>query len=165
VFSILWRLIRPGALALAAQSVLLALTVFRPGHHAPHNSAMAHPTFLFVVVKAVWFGSIVGAPGVSLLDAAIYFATAYRGVQRTHLVKTGVIAAATTSVVGFVVLFAAAAMITPNLAIALLAQPSLLLILSAYLAIPLAYSILIGSLGGTISRLSPPRPRQIAHSS
>jgi hypothetical protein len=113
----------------------------------------------------VWFGSIVGAPGVSLLDAAIYFATAYRGVQQTRLVKTGVIAAAATSVVGFVVLFAAAAMITPNLAFAVLAQPSVLLILSAYLAIPLAYSILIGSLGGTISRLSSPRPRHIAHSS
>jgi hypothetical protein len=43
VFSILWRLIQPAVLAMAAQSVFLALTVFRPGHHAPHPLPLGLP--------------------------------------------------------------------------------------------------------------------------
>jgi hypothetical protein len=29
--------------------------------------------------RVVWYGSIIGTPGVSLLDATIYFLVAYRG--------------------------------------------------------------------------------------
>ena len=153
VCSILWRLIRPAALALGAQSVLLALTVFRPGHHAPHPSPL--PMLWAVVFHVIWYGSPVGAPGMSMLDAAVYFAIAFRGARRTGLARTGVLAAAATSVVGFVTLFAAASIITPGLVMAALAHPSLLLILAAYLAIPLGYSVVIGGAAGALGRMSP----------
>lgn len=155
VFSILWRLIQPAALVLAAQSVFLAFTVFRPGHHAAHQSPIGAPTS--ITLSIVWYGSIVGTPGVSILDAAIYFLISYRGVQRTRRIGTGVLLAAVTSGVGMLVLFTAAAMITPGLAVALVAQPLLLLILSVYLAVPLAYSILIALLAGIVGRWMAPR--------
>jgi hypothetical protein len=160
VLSILWQLIQPAALVLTAQSVFLALTVFRPGHHAVHQSPLGLPTFGSITLSIVWYGSIVGTPGVSIFDAAIYFLISYRGVQRTRRIATGVLLAAVTSGVGLLVLFTAAAMITPGLAVALVAQPLLLLILSVYFAVPLAYSILIGLLAGIVGRWMPPRSDQ-----
>jgi hypothetical protein len=160
VLSILWRLIQPAALVLAAQSVFLALTVFRPGHHAAHQSPLGLPTFASITLSIVWYGSIVGTPGVSILDAAIYFLISFCGVQRTRRIGTGVLLAAVTSGVGLLVLFIAAAIITPGLAVALVAQPLLLLILSVYLAVPLAYSIVIGLLAGIVGRWMAPRSYQ-----
>ena len=71
VLSFLWR--ESGrSFALSAINVFLAFTVFRPGHHAPHQSALP-ATWLSVAFRIVWYGSVVGAPGVSLLDAAVFF--------------------------------------------------------------------------------------------
>ena len=158
VLSILWRLIQPAALVLAAQGVFLALTVFRPGHHASHPGPLGSPAA--TTLSIVWYGSIVGTPGVSIFDAAIYFLISYRGAQRTRRVGTGVLLAAATSGVGLLVLFAAAAIITPGLAMAPIERPVLLLILSAYGAVPLAYSILIGLLAGIVGRWMAPRADQ-----
>jgi len=157
VLSMLWRLIRPAALMLAVQGVFLALTVFRPGHHAPHQAPA--PTWVALPFGVLWYGSIVGAPGVSLLDAAIYFFVAYRGVQRTGLIRTGGLVAAASSFVGSVILFTAAAIVTPGLALALFENPALLLILSVYLLVPLAYSTLIGLSSGSIVRYLVPSTR------
>jgi hypothetical protein len=98
VLSMLWRLIQPAALVLAAQGVFLAVKVFRPGHHALHHEAA--PMWVALPLGVVWYGSLVGTPGVSLLDAAIYFFVAYRGVQRTGLIRTGAFVAAASSFVG-----------------------------------------------------------------
>jgi len=160
VISVLWQLIRPAALVLAAQGVFLALTVFRPGHHALHQMREAPPMWLSISFRIFWYGSVVGAPGVSLFDAVIYFFAAYCGVQRTRLIRTGVLTAAATSLVGFVVLFAAAAIVTPSLAVALFAKPFLFLILSAYLVVPLAYAVLVGVLAGNFSRWVAPHARR-----
>lgn len=154
VISVLWRLIWPGALVLAAQGVFLALTVFRPGHHAPHPISEAPALWLSLTFKIFWYGSIAGAPGVSLFDAAIYFFSACRGVQRTGLVRTAVIAAAASSLVGFVAVYVAAAIVTPRLAVALLDNPALVLILSVHLLIVLTYAVAVGMLAGSVSRLS-----------
>lgn len=161
VISLLWRLIWPGALVLSAQAVFLALTVFRPGHHAPHSIQQAPAMWLSLSFKVFWYGSIVGTPGVSLFDATIYFVAAYRGVQRTRLIRTGPIAAATTSLVALLVLFASAAIVTPSLAAAPLANPVLFLILSVYLMVPLTYAALVGILAGTLRRFAPV-PRRAA---
>jgi hypothetical protein len=150
VLSLLWRLIRPAALVLAVQGVFLALTVFRPGHHAPHQAPA--PMWVVLPFRVVWYGSIVGTPGVSLLDATIYFLVAYRGVKRTGLIKTGALVATASSFVGLGVLFSAAAVVTPGLAVALLADPALVLILSVYLLVPLSYAALVGTVAGTFSR-------------
>jgi hypothetical protein len=93
VVSVVWHLIRVYALVLAAQSVLLAVTVFRPGHHAPNfRPEMRHTVLTMAMVKGVLYGSIAPAPGVSLFDALIYFAAGYHGVQRTRLIRTGLLA-------------------------------------------------------------------------
>jgi hypothetical protein len=109
-----------------------------------------------ITLSIVWYGSVVGTPGVSIFDAGIYFLISYRGVQRTRRIGTGVVLAAATSGVGLLVLFAAAAIITPGLAVALAKQPLFLSILSVYCAVPLAYSILIGLLAGIVGRWMAP---------
>ena len=163
VLGFLWREIWPGVLALGTLNVFLALTVFRPGHHAPHQAAPE--TWLTLVFRIVWYGSIVGAPGVSLLNAALYFITAARAAVRTRLVSTGVFVAAATSVLGSATLFIAAAAITPGLAIALVQQPLLVLILSVYVLVPLIYGALIGAAGGCVGRWAPSRLDQRSRSS
>jgi hypothetical protein len=111
-----------------------------------------------VPLGVVWYGSIVGTPGVSLLDAAIYFLVAYRGVKRTRLIKTGALVAAASSFVGLIVLFLAAAGVTPGLAMAVFTNPALFLVLAVYVLVPLSYAALVGTLAGSFSRwLGPPR--------
>jgi hypothetical protein len=146
VLGFLWRAIWPGVLVLAIFNVFLAMTAFRPGHHAPHPPTP--PTVATVVFRVIWYGSVVGTPGVSMLDAAVYFLVSYGAAARTRLLTTGVLVAGATSVVGMIVLFVAAAAITPGLAAALVLQPFLILILSVYLLIPLIYSSLFGVMGG-----------------
>jgi hypothetical protein len=153
VSNVLWQLIRPYALVLAAQGVLLAVTVFRPGHHAANfRPEMQHAFLTMMIVKGLWYGSLVGTPGVSLFDAAIYFFVAFRSVQRTRLIKTGMLAAGATSFVGMTVLFAAAAIITPGLVLAIGVNPLLLIIVSVYLLVPLGYGVLLGALAGVVGR-------------
>jgi hypothetical protein len=50
----------------------------------------------------------------------------------------------------------------PSLAVALFARPWLLLILSAYLAVPLIYGTLIGLLAGIVGRWVVPRSDRTA---
>ncbi len=153
VSSVLWQLIRRYALVLAAQGVLLAVTIFRPGHHAPNFRPELRHTFLTIMlVKGLWYGSVVGAPGVSLFDAVIYFFVAFRGVQRTRLIRTGMLAAGATSFAGTAVLFAAAAIITPGLVLAIFLNPLLLLIVSVYLLVPLGYGVFVGALAGIVGK-------------
>jgi hypothetical protein len=160
VFSILWRLIQPAVLVMAAQSVFLALTVFRPGHHAPHPSPLGLPKLGSIALSIVWYGSLVGTPGVSIFDAAVYFLVSYRGVQRTRRIATGVLLAAVTTGVAMLVLFIAAAIITPGLVMAVVERPLLLLILSLYVAVPVVYSALIGLMAGIVGRWMAPRADQ-----
>jgi hypothetical protein len=156
VLSVLWQLIRPSALVLAGTSFLLALTVFRPGHHAVQHSPEMPPLLLSLLVKGLWYGSIVPCPGTSLLDALIYFCAGYYGFQQTRLIRAGLLGAAATSIVGTTVLFAAAAMITPGLVLAVAVNPLLLLIFSVYLLVPLGYAVLMGAMGGVVGRWLPP---------
>ncbi|HEY7289578.1 MAG TPA: permease prefix domain 2-containing transporter [Vicinamibacterales bacterium] len=152
VFSVLWPLIRPAALVLAAQSIFLALTVFRPGHHAPHPSQEIPAIFVTMMFKVFWYGSVIGAPGVSLFDAAIYFTTAYFAARRTKLLRTGALVAAASSLVGVMVLYASAAIVTPSLIVATVANPPLVLIAFVHLLIVTGFSILIGMAAGVIGR-------------
>jgi hypothetical protein len=149
--SMLWYLIRPYALALVGPSLVLALTVFRPGHHAVHQSRDT-PALLSWIIGGLWYGSIAPTPGVSLLDAFIYLAIGCHGFHRTRLIKTAALAAAATSFFGMIVLFAAAATITPGLVGAIFVNPLLLVIVSVYLLIPVGYAALLGALAGSIER-------------
>jgi hypothetical protein len=154
VLGFLWRAIWPEVLVLTAVNVFLAMTVFRPGHHAPHQPTP--PAMVAMVFRIIWYGSVVGTPGVSVLDAALYFVVAYRGAVRTRLVISGILVAAATSLVGMIVLFVSATAITPGLAVALVQQPLLGLILSVYVVVPLIYSSLFGVVGGCCGRWARP---------
>jgi hypothetical protein len=121
-------------------SVLLA--------HAPPDAD--GPTFL--VFKSLWYGSPVQAPGISLFDALIYGWAAYRGARRSHLFKTGILAGATTSFIGFISLFVAVAVGSPRLLVAPLFQPFIFVILLVIFSMALSYGILFGIMGGMIGR-------------
>lgn len=155
----LWLTIWPFALVIAIQSVILALTVFRPGHHAPHSSQAAPPTLVSLVVRALWYGSVAGEPGLSLFDATIYVGVAYLAVQRTRLVRTGLTAGAAVGIVGVGVLFSAAAAITPGLMLAVLQHPLLIMILFVHAALPFVYSLMWGVAGGLLAVATPERRR------
>ena len=138
VLSVLWRLIWPCALALAGV------------------------TLLSLMVTGLWYGSLVQAPGVSLLDALIYLWAGWHGSQRTRLIKTGILAAAVTSFVGFTVLFTAAAIRTPGLVIAPFSKPFIFVILSVLLLLAVGYGVLMGAVGGLIGRwVAPTPPREV----
>jgi len=136
VLSVLWRLIRPYALTLA--------TV----------------TLLSLKAKGLWYGSLVQAPGVSLLDALIYLLAGYHGSQRTRLIRTGIVAAASTSLVGFATLCAAAAIGTPSLVKIPFVLPAYLLILSALAFTAVGYAIVLGSIGGFVGRWTSAPPQE-----
>jgi hypothetical protein len=155
--SILWHLIRPYALLLVGPSIVLALTIFRPGHHAVHNAPVTRPMLLSLMVRGLWYGSFIGTPGVSLLDALIYFWSGWHGFQRTRLIRTGILSAAATSFIGMTVLLGAAAIVTPVLVGAIFGNPVLLLIVSVYTLIPAGYAVVLGALAGVLGRWLPPR--------
>ncbi len=143
VVSVLWHLILPCALTLAAIT-LVSLIVNRSSREA-----------------YVWYGSLVQAPGLSLVHALIYLWAGYHGSQRTRLIKTGMLAAAATSFVGFTVLFTAAAISDPALILAPFSQPFILVILSTLLLLALSYGVLVGAVGGVIGRWVAPAPREV----
>jgi hypothetical protein len=134
MLSVLWRLIRPCALALIAVTLLS----------------------LIPRVKGLSYGSLAQAPGVSLLDALIYLWAGYHGARRTRLIRTAVLAAGSTSFVGFTVLFAAFAIRTPGLLLVPFSKPFIFVILSVLLLMALGYSVAVGTLGGIIGRWLPP---------
>jgi hypothetical protein len=136
VLSLLWRLIRPCAVAVASV------------------------TLLSLKVKALWYGSLVQAPGVSLLDALIYLWAGYQGSQRTGLIRTGMVAAGSTSLVGFTTLCAAAVVGTPSLLTIPFVLPAFLLIVSALLLTALGYGIVLGSIGGFVGRWTATPPQE-----
>ena len=138
VLSVLWRLVRPCALAIAALTLLM-LAVNRASRDA-----------------FVWYGSVVQAPGVSLLHALIYSWAGFYASHRTRLIKTGMLAAAITSAVGFTVLFTSAAIATPGLMLVPFRQPFVFVILSTLLLIALGYGVAVGTLGSIIGRWVPP---------
>ena len=149
--SVLWRLVWPFATVLMVQRVLLSLTAFRPGHHAPHFVPPG-PTFLLNLVGGTLYASVMPLPGVAFFDALIYFGAGLYAFRRARVIRAGVLAAASSSVVGFIALFGTAALITPGLLLAPFAQPLIFVLLLVYLAIPLGYAMLLGAVGGLIGR-------------
>ena len=145
LLSVLWRLIRPCALALAGLTIL-SLVVNRWSREG-----------------FVGYGSLVQAPGLSLFHALIYLWAGYRGSQRTRLARTGMLTAGVTGFVGFTVLFTAAAIRDPGLILAPFSNPFIFVILTVLLLMALSYGIVVGAVGGLIGRWAAPTlPRQPA---
>lgn len=137
VLSVLWLLIRPCAFAVASL------------------------TLLSLKIKSLWYGSLVQAPAVSLLDALIYLWAGYHGSHRTRLIRTGIVSAGSTSVVAFATLCAAAVVGTPTLLMLPIVLPAYLLILSALMLTALGYAVVLGSIGAVVGRWTS-APRQEA---
>jgi hypothetical protein len=138
VLSVFWHLIRPCALGLAGLT-LLSLIV----------KSWSREAFL-------GYGSLVQAPGLSLLHALVYLWAGYHGSQRTRLIRTGMLAAGGTGFVGFTVLFVAAVIRFPSLLIAPFSKPFIFVILSVLLLLMLSYSVVVGTVGGIIGRWCTP---------
>jgi hypothetical protein len=68
----------------------------------PFAVAIAASRILSFPLPGAWNPSIVPAPGVSLLDALIFFCAGYYGSQRTRQFSDGVVIAAATSLFGFI---------------------------------------------------------------
>ena len=133
VLSLLWRLMWPSALALIA----LILAGAR--------------------IKALWYGSLVQAPLVSLAQGVAYACGGYFASRRTGLMRTGTIVASATSVIAFTTQFTAFAVIDPRLLAAPFEKPFIFVILAVYLLVASAYAALAGSIGGAVGRWWPRR--------
>jgi hypothetical protein len=160
VLSMLWYLIRPCALVLLGTNVLRVLLGVVGRGVLGNDSPEIRP--LAVMAQGLWYGSLVQAPGVSFLDALIYFWAGYRGCRRTRLIKTGILAAGGTSFVGFTSLFTAIAIGTPGLLLAPFSNPFIFIILATLLLIALGYGVLVGAIGAIVGRWAAPQaPREV----
>ena len=124
--SVPWRLMWPFAVAIAASRIL------------------SFP------LPGAWNPSVVPAPGVSLLDALIFFCAGYYGSQRTRQFSDGVRIAAATSLFGFIAFLVYAAITNPGLLMAPFEKPFIFLILSALLLIAVCFGIALGMLGAAV---------------
>lgn len=140
ISSILWRLVWPCVLAISALRMLTLVIAYDEGR----------------AVRLWWNPSLVPAPGVALLDAVVYLLAGLYGAQRTGLIKTGAVTAAATTVVGFSMFFAWAALRTPRLLLAPFEQPFVLVILLILLAIALGFGLVFGTAGAVLRRTLPP---------
>jgi hypothetical protein len=122
------------------------------------------PPFVTLVVRGLWYGSVVGAPGVSLFDALIYFAVGFHTTRRSRLIRTGVLTAGAASIAAYTVLFVTAAAITPDLVVAAVRHPALLLIATVYLLVPLSFGVFWGIAGACAGRVAPRRRREVSAS-
>ena len=133
VMSVLWRVLWPCAAPMAAMKVLLLLAI--------------HPS---------WNVYLVPLPGVSLLDALTFVWAGYYGAQRTRLVRTGIVTAGATSLLGFVMTAAYVAVTVPGLPLAPFEKPFIFVIMLITLAVALGFGIVVGAVGAVLGRWSPP---------
>ena len=142
VVSVLWRLIRPCALALAGLTLVSPMVKSMGG-------------------VGLWYGSLVQAPGISLVHALFYLWAGYHGSRRTRLIRTGMLAAVGTSFFAFTVLFTALAIRTPDLLLAPFSKPFIFVILATLLLIALGYGLVVGAIGGGVGMwVAPAAPRE-----
>jgi len=122
----------------------------------PWLLALTGLTLLSLRIRALWYGSLVPAPLVSLADALIYLSAGYYASRRTGLIRTGTIVAGATSLIGFTILFTSFAILNPSLLVAPFAKPFIFVILSVMLLLALGYGVVVGSIGGIVGRWLPP---------
>ena len=125
VLSVLWRLIWPWAIAMAALSV----------------ASLA-------VIRNPWNISVAPVPRVSLWDFVIFAWAGFHASRRTGLIRTGALSGGVISLLGYIVAFTSFAIEFPSLLRAPFAQPFIFVILAIMLAMALAFGIAAGSVGG-----------------
>jgi hypothetical protein len=131
VLSVLGRVIAPCAMSIAAFK-LSVLGVKIPGNR-----------------------SLVQAPGVSLVEAAIYLCGSFYASRRTGRTATGVVVTATASALGFAMVFGLAEIREPDLIVLAVQKPIFLLIPAAVFVIALSFAVVFGTMGGALGRVLP----------
>lgn len=132
VLSVLWRLVWPCVIAIAALRILS-----------------------FPLPRG-WNPSLVPAPGVSLLDALVFLWAGYYGSQRSGRLSTGIVISSVTSLLGFTMFFIYAAITTPSLLLAPFEKPFIFVIMAILMAIALGFGIAAGTAGAAVGRWLPP---------
>jgi len=158
VLSMLWHLIRPCALVLVGINVLRVLLGVSGEWFAGTPRSI---TMLALMARGLWYGSLVQALVVSLADALIYVWAGYHVFRRTRLIKTGMLAAWGTSLVGFTILFTGIAIRTPGLLLAPFRGPFIFVILATLMLIASGYGALMGAIGAVVGKwAAPDAPRE-----
>lgn len=128
VLSVVWRLMWPCVVAIAAVNVLS-----------------------FALPRG-WNPGLVPAPGVSVLDGVALFGAGCYGAVRAGRMITGLITAVATSLVGFTLYFVHAVVTRPTLLLAPFEKPFIWLILATVLAIDLSFALGVGTVGALVGR-------------
>ena len=103
-----------------------------------------------------WNATLVPAPGVSLIDAAILLLAGYYGAYRTGRVITGIVLAGAVSVLSFIAFLVSASIMMPSLLAAPFEKPFIFVILLTLLALGLAFGVVVGTVGAAFGRWLPP---------
>ena len=126
VLSVVWRLIWPCVVAVAALALLpLAVQLsFSP----------------------------VPAPAISLFHCVIYLWAGYQGSHRSCLIKTGIMTAAITSFFAVAFTLTFAAIQAPGLLLAPFSKPFIFVILSTLVLMALGCGVVMGTIGAVLGR-------------
>jgi hypothetical protein len=136
VLSVCWRLVWPGALTMTV------VTVFS------------------LAIKLPWRYSLVQAPGVSALDAAVCLWVGYYTSRRTRLVRTGVMSAGLIGLLPPGIFLSVAAATDPTLLLAPFARPFIFLILLTLTWLAIGFGCALGALGAMVGTWLPSLPRR-----
>ena len=104
-------------------------------------------TALPLVVTLPWNASLVQAPAVSVLDAVVYIWAGFFAARRTHLLRTGLLAAGITSLFGVALVLAGAAFRDLTLLLAPFSKPFIFVILLTISMIALGFGLTFGAIG------------------
>ena len=128
VLSVVWHLVWPFALALAAARAGLAAMMLFP-------------------LGGTWNPSLIPAPNVSLLDAMFFLAAGYAGARKTGRLITGVVNAGVLGLLDFSLFTVAAVLLVPGLPAAVSQKPFILVIGGTFLTIAMTFALALGAAG------------------
>jgi len=136
VLSVSWRLVWPCVLTMTA------VTVFS------------------LAIKLPWRYSLVQAPGVSMLDAAVCLWAGYYTARRTRLVRTGILSAGLLGILPPGIFLGVAAAREPALLLVPFAKPFIFVILFTVISLAIGFAVMLGALGAAVGGWLPPMPRK-----
>jgi hypothetical protein len=131
VLSVLWRVVWPCVVAIAALRML--------SFPLPDG----------------WNPSLVAAPGLSVLDALVFAWAGYYGSRRSGRLSTGIVTSSVTSLLGFTTFFIYTVISIPGLLVAPFEQPFMFVIVAILLGMALGFGIATGAAGAAAGRWLP----------
>jgi hypothetical protein len=136
VLSVSWRLVWPCVLSMTA------VTVFS------------------LAIKLPWRYSLVQAPGVSVLDAAVCVWSGCYASRRTRLVRTGMMSSGFIGMLPPSIFLGVAAAQEPALLLVPFAKPFIFVILITLFSLAIGFGVVLGALGSAVGRWLPSTPRR-----